>query len=109
MNTSYFAKYKGDKGVCISLGVPKWFKGKLYKKLAPTYQILNQYKIDNDEIKYTEHYTKEILNKLNPKEVYDELGEDSVLLCYEKSNSFCHRHIVAEWLERELGIKITEL
>lgn len=25
-------------------------------------------------------------------------GKDIALICYEKSGSFCHRHVVARWL-----------
>ncbi len=31
------------------------------------------------------------------------------MLCYEDSNLFCHRHIVAEWLELTLGVSIYEV
>lgn len=36
-------------------------------------------------------------------------GEDIILCCYEKDNSICHRRIIAEYLEREGGIKWQEL
>lgn len=67
------------------------------------------YKEDGDEEFYTKQYYKEVLDKLDPKEIYDEIGEDSVLLCWEKPGSFCHRRIVAKWLEDNLSIKIEEL
>ena len=35
--------------------------------------------------------------------------KDVVLLCYEKPPQFCHRHLVAKWLEKELNIKVEEL
>ena len=50
MKTSYFAKYKGDKGVSIAGGTPKWFKGRQYKKLAPKYWFFKKYK--DGEITY---------------------------------------------------------
>jgi uncharacterized protein (DUF488 family) len=34
--------------------------------------------------------------------------EGKVLLCYEKSGDFCHRHLVAEWLRR-YGYEVKEL
>jgi uncharacterized protein (DUF488 family) len=49
----------------------------------------------------------ETLDKLNPKLVGDML-QNKVLLCYEKSSDFCHRHIVAAWL-RHYGYKAEEL
>lgn len=61
------------------------------------------------ENEYIENYQKEVLDKLNAKTVYEELGEDAVLLCWENTEKFCHRHLVAKWLENELGVEITEL
>lgn len=109
MNTSYFAKYKGENAVSIAGKAPDWYKGREYKKLAPKYWFFKAYK-DGDitEEEYTLCYYKEILGFLNPETVYKELGENAVLLCWEKSG-FCHRHIVARWLEKELGIEIKEL
>jgi hypothetical protein len=36
------------------------------------------------------------------KEVLRDLGDDAVLLCYEKPGQFCHRHLVAQWLKVDL-------
>lgn len=110
MNTSYFSKYGNrENGVCIALRQPSFFKGKHYPKLAPKQWFLRKYKRDKDEKFYAEQYCKEVLEKLDPKEVYEELGEDAVLLCWEGKTKFCHRHIVAKWLNQHLGIEVTEL
>ena len=107
MQTSYFTKYKGLNAVSIALSKPQWYKCREYKKLAPNWDLLNKYKKDKDEKYYIEHYYKDVLDKLNPQQVYDELGEDAVLLCWEKSG-FCHRFLVAKWLEDKLGVKVGE-
>lgn len=60
----------------------KFWKGFEYKKLAPPTDII---KIEDEEL-YTRLYNKRVLNKLNPQEMYNELGGNSVLLCYEKWN-----------------------
>lgn len=91
--------------VAISQGVPKWYKGKVYKKLAPSWALV---KIE-DEKEYVRRYKYEVLDRLDPAQVLKELGEDAVLLCWEKPGEFCHRRIVAEWLEEELGIEVPEL
>lgn len=115
MKTSYFAKYKGDNGVSIAQITPSWYIGKEYKKLAPKYWILRKYKKGEiDEEQYIELFYKNILSKLDATTVYNELksltgSDDIVLLCYEKSDKFCHRHIVAKWFKEELGIDILEL
>lgn len=61
-----------------------------------------------DEEQYEKMYREQILDKLDPLEVYNDLGEDAILLCYESytkceaGETFCHRHMVARWLEEEL-------
>jgi uncharacterized protein (DUF488 family) len=55
-----------------------------------------------------EHHYRNILAGLDPQVVFDELGADSILLCWEKFNECCHRRMVAEWLESRLSIEITE-
>ncbi len=47
------------------------------------------------------------LDTLNVHEVADDLY-GKILLCYEKPENFCHRHILAEWL-RKNGYKCEEL
>jgi len=38
----------------------------------------------------------------------EKMGRRLVLLCYEKPSDFCHRHILARWLERR-GFRVKEL
>ena len=111
--TSYFAKayqFPDDKYTCIaiSVGIPKAINVKSYKKLAPLWDIVQEYKNNGGDIeKYKSRYYNEVLNKLNIDEVYKELeelsdGKDVVLLCFEgiKNNDFCHRHLVSQWLRQ---------
>jgi hypothetical protein len=67
--------------------------------------------------RYLELYAN-ILQGLDPREIRDRLfslGQNSVLLCWESAcdchlgRSWCHRHIVAQWLEDHLGIVVAEL
>ena len=110
MNTSYFAKSGNHPdAVSIAGSAPGFYKGRVYKKLAPKYWFFKKYKEDNDEAFYVEQYQKEVLNKLDPHQVYADLGENAVLLCWEKSGKFCHRHLIARWLESALGISIYEI
>ena len=115
--TSYYAKLNKVETVAvpisISLSVPKGVVMKSYKKLAPSWSILNEYKEKHDETLYTERFKKEILGILDVNEVIKDLtkladNEPFCLMCYEKSGSFCHRNIVAQWL-RDNGIEIREL
>jgi len=110
VNTSSFSK-SGNKSKAVSIAgkSPTSFKGRQYRKLAPLYWFFVKYKKDGDEIFYTEQYQKEVLDKLDPKKVYEELGEDAILCCWEGPRKFCHRHLVAKWFKEKLGIEITEI
>ena len=89
----------------------RFWNGEEFKLLAPPADII---KIEDKEL-YTKLYYEKVLNKLNPKEVYETLGENAVLLCYESwesiksGNATCHRRIVAKWLEDNLEAKVEEL
>ena len=89
-----------------------------YKKLAPKFSFWKIWK-DNISKKgindyYIAEYQKQVLSLLNPKIVLYELekmtskSEMVVLLCYEKPKDFCHRHIVADWIESELHLPVQE-
>ena len=107
MNTSYFASklWKGKNAVAISRGIPGWYRGRVYKALAPSWELVN---IKDEDI-YRDRYKQQILDRLDPIKVFEDLGQDAVLLCWERSGEFCHRLLVAEWLEENLGIEVKEL
>lgn len=108
--TSYFSskKYDPENAVAITAWTPKWWKGKVYQKLAPPFDLLWNYKNGYvNEEEYKEWFIRAKLDKLNPYEVYHEL-DNKVLLCFEKTGDFCHRHIVAEWLQKN-GYECEEL
>jgi len=106
METSYFGAKKNDpRAVSIARGNPRGFKGRKYLPLAPSWELI---KI-TDEKEYTERYRKEVLNLLDPRQVVEDLREDAILLCWEKPDKFCHRRLVAEWFQEELGIKVPEI
>lgn len=110
MNTSYFGKSLNHPlAVSIAGKSPKDFQGREYKKLAPKFWFFQKYKIDGDANFYTEQYRSEVLDKLNPIEVLQDLGEDAVLLCWEKPDQFCHRHLVSQWFKEKLGLEVTEI
>jgi len=110
MQTSYFFKNGSDENVVSIAGKsPAWYAGKQYKKLAPKYWFFKKYKDDVDKGFYIEHFKKEVLETLDPQKIYEELGENAILLCWEKPGEFCHRHLVSEWLSKELNIEIKEV
>jgi hypothetical protein len=110
--TSYYAKSGGNpNAISISAKAPPFFKGERYGKLAPTWDLLNAYKSGQvDERGYTEWYMRLLAErKLTPQQVVDELKDGTIMLCYEKSSDFCHRHIVAAWLQSGADVVVEEL
>lgn len=117
--TCSYKNFKSDlyKGVSIS-----WDRGKdanfnksYFDSLAPLKTFFRTWKnnrgiISEDEnnLYYIREYYKEILSKLDPEKIYKEL-DGSFLLCYEESDEFCHRHIVAAWFELFLDVTIPEV
>ena len=112
--TSYFGNLKKLPENIIPISIcakaPDWWKGLQYKKLAPKYQFFMEWKKNKDNNYYIEHFNEEVLKGLEASEVVMELKHlcgksmytniDIVLLCYEKPEDFCHRHLVAEWLNQ---------
>ena len=132
--TSYFAKLKSlpDNVIPISIcgKAPDWYKGLQYKKLAPKYDFFMKWKENLDNDYYIKCFNEQVLDSLNIHDVINEIYEmlpehyntlskitnclpwvnDSfhiALICYEKSSDFCHRHLVADWLNKN-GIKCEE-
>lgn len=108
--TSYFAKSASHpNAVSIAGKAPGGYHGREYKKLAPPFWLYKKYKEDWDSDFYTEVYIREVLGKLDPQEVLKILGPNAIILCYETPEKFCHRFLVAKWLQEKTGIEITEI
>ena len=111
--TSYFAKLKSLPEDLVPISIcgkaPDWYKGLQYKKLAPKYDFFMKWKETHDDDYYVQQYYEQVLNKLNVLDVVNDLidlvkttgsllGKNICLICYEKPEAFCHRHLVADWL-----------
>ncbi len=35
--------------------------------------------------------------------------KDPILLCYEKGQDFCHRHVLAEYIELKYNVKVRDI
>lgn len=110
--TTYFSKVKNLPQNVIPISIcgkaPDSWRGLQYKKLAPKYSFFKVWKETQDDDYYIEHYENEVLKQLNAVEVVAELkrlcGKSTysdiniALVCYEKPENFCHRHLVYDWL-----------
>lgn len=111
--TSYFAKLKNIPNNIVPISIvikrPELYDEIEYKKLAPKWLFLKEWKKNQDNEYYIKHFKKEVLDVLDPKKVVEELQKLSnnkgvVLVCYESPEKFCHRHIVAKWLNDNLNL-----
>jgi hypothetical protein len=112
MQTSYFSNLRKfpcvTDLVSIAAKSPFEYIGREYKKLAPSWSIFKEYIETGDSGLYTHRFNNEILANLDPRTVFEELGDSAILLCYEKPGKFCHRRLVAAWLHNNLGIIVEE-
>lgn len=109
--------------------------GPAYKKLAPKlvtyvpyaekYEELQKLKEDALKLKEYLDFRKQIedeyiksyydirLKDLDALELlntlYDRFGDNIILLCHEPVEEFCHRRLIADYIELETGIYIPEV
>ena len=87
-----------------------------YPDLMPDWSIIhNAHAMGYNEqsyLRYRDAYFAQ-LDKLDPFKVYEDL-KDCVLVCFESPKDlasgakFCHRRMVAGWIEEKLGILVPE-
>ncbi len=111
MKTSYFFRMSTHPdAVSIAHFTPASFLGKEYKKLAPPLWLIHLWKQEKiTKESYIKIYYREVLDKLNPAEVLNDLGLSAILLCYCKPGEFCHRKLVADWLNTTLNLGVEEM
>lgn len=114
--TTYFAKLKKLPKDIVPISIcgkaPNNYNGLQYKKLAPKYDFFMKWKETHDDDYYIRYFDSQVLSALDPAQVVSDLiamaaGHDIALVCYEKSTDFCHRHLVAKWLQ-ENGYDVKE-
>lgn len=115
IRTASFRTYTGLGRISIARWAPRNTPAgyKVFKALAPG-DWFN--KVTWSE--YVPRYNTEILGKLDPKKVLEQLqqlaGEGNIptLQCWEVpplvGDNQCHRRLAAAWFERELGIEVPE-
>lgn len=115
--TSYFAKIKELEvndivPIAICGGIPDYYHGLWYRKVAPKWDWFQQWKQNHDNDFYIKKFNETVLNAKDQWTVATELqalapGKDIALICYEKPEDFCHRHLVADWLNKA-GYEVKE-
>lgn len=100
--------------VSISRFPPRGFRGYKCFEFAPSVRLLKEYKegLRNDHYAY--RYERDVLKKIDVHRVFEGLarmacGRDIVLCCFEPALQFCHRRILAHYVERVWGYSIEEL
>lgn len=113
--TSYFGNAKAlskddIKIIGVALGRPKFLPNvPQLRCVCPTPFMLTA-ACSMEE--YLKRYD-EILSRLDANVVMSQIealsgGRDVALCCYEKPSDFCHRHILAKWLQENTGKEIKE-
>ena len=116
MKTASFFTYFGPGRISIARFAPRNMPAgfKVYKPLAP-----GPWFNSVSEQMYRELYFAQLAD-LDAAAVVGDLlhlagGAEPVLLCYERVKdiaagiTYCHRHMVAEWLKAELGLDVPEI
>lgn len=101
--------------------LPDWFDGSWYRKAAPKLSwwkwwhdvYAGHYESEEAKNYYTACYKNTVLDRLCKSTVIEELrdiadGNNLYLLCFETSEKFCYRHLLADWLNTALDEKIIE-
>jgi len=110
--TSYFGNLRNlpdnKRAISIARQTPQGIEIDTGAELYPTEELLERYKAGAISTwDYEKMYRDEVLSKLDVHEMYRKYN-DTILLCYETPNDFCHRQIVSDWF-KEGGYSIEEL
>ena len=99
----------GDKGKSIG------FEGKSLTRLAPKRAFWNEWHNNIERIPeeentkfYIQEYYKQVLSQVDIEELLKD-EKDPILLCYERGQDFCHRHVLAEFINIRYGIDVEDL
>ena len=117
--TSFYANYKAYSDfyrIGISRKTPNNAADISLKFLAPDSSLLYDYKNGSiGEEEYARRYLSS-LEELHNNGTLDIFvhylinhSMDVVLLCYERPDKFCHRHLLADYLNKQYGLEIKEL
>lgn len=115
--TGSYSKCKAGNLISISKdsGKDAGFIGKVILELAPKENFFRTWRNNRGVISeeentryYIQEYYKQVLSKVDIEELLKN-EKDPILLCYEDSSDFCHRHVVAEFIKMKYGIEVPEI
>lgn len=112
LTTSNYARQgTNPNAYAISIKPPSWYKGKSLPILAPTWDMVMSSKNGTiSQHQYSDMYFNHLLKqRVTIEDVVGALPDDACLLCYEPPFIFCHRRLVALWIETELKIEVPEV
>ena len=109
--TSYFGNLSklernGIKPISIALFPSKWYDEDELQDLAPDLTIFTGYKeniITEERFKKFYEYKIRQIGKEKILKMIENIakGQDVALICFEAPGCFCHRHILADYLDIE--------
>lgn len=102
--------------VSISASVPDGFDFPAFKSIAPSWDLVHQYK---DGLISVLDYTREYLGSLSEVSVNAVLEDCKnylqyskrdgiVFCCWEAPDKFCHRHLLADYIKDNFDIVVEE-
>jgi hypothetical protein len=113
--TSYFANSKNIPNtitqVSVALKEPVGWSGYKLPGFAPDRLMLEKIRdgLQEDFIKlYAEKLKATHPGVFMAELNYFSEGGDVCLMSWEKPQKFCHRHLIAMWLEKQTGVKVEE-
>ena len=115
--TTYFAKLGKLPQIIVPVSIclypPDWYTGLEYKTLAPKSEFFKSFKETGDQECFIKSFNDQVLSGLDPLYVEQEIyglahSVNVALVCYEKPDNFCHRHLVSQWFN-SFGISCHEL
>ncbi len=111
--TSSYRAWNPSMGVPVraSLGVPRWFQAPVVD--LPSVWPFGLFKAGLEPEEFTRRYRHRLHRQQHRvlRELADlrEAYGDLCLLCHEPAGAFCHRQVLAAWLEEKLGEPVEEI
>lgn len=100
--------------ISISNSIPKGINYEIMKLslLVPDWDLVNRYKLGKiSEEEYEVNYVQQLnSHKKSILKLIDGISnsnkKDTLLLCWESPDKFCHRHIFSKWINGLVGEEV---